>query len=84
MKRLINTKLFSLLKKIDGTFNPSEQDTRSVYDDFVHKVTLLCTLAGGGVPAYFTMHYTRLELEGLHTLLGDGEAGEKCTNPKLY
>ena len=84
MKRLINTKLFSVLEKMDGTFNPGEHDLKPVYDDFVQTVTSLCTSVKGDVPTYFTLQYTRLELEGLQILLSDEGAGEKCTNPKLH
>lgn len=84
MKRLANTKLFSLLKNIDGTFNLGESDIRSVYEDFIHKVTSLCTSEKGEIPPYFTMHYTRLELEEFQTLLSDEGAGKKCSNSTLY
>ena len=84
MKRLVNTKLFSLLERMDGTFTPGEQDIAPVYDEFVDTVTSLCTSARGDIPAYFTLHYTRLELEGLQILLSDEGAGAKCANPKLH
>lgn len=71
MKRLVNTQLFCLLKKVDGSFNLGEHDIRSVYEDFVYKVTILCTSEEGDIPAYFTIHYTRLELEGLQLLLSN-------------
>lgn len=84
MKRLINTKLFFMSEKMSGAFHPGEQDTRAVYEDFVHKVAWLCTLAEADVQAYFTLHYTRLELERLQILLNNEGAGEKCPNPKLH
>lgn len=84
MKRLINTKLFCMLEKMDGTFNPGEEDMKFVYDDFVNSVTTLCTSATGDVPVYFTLHYTRLELEGLQIFLSDEGAGGKCANPELH
>ncbi|MBD8347824.1 hypothetical protein [Dysgonomonas sp. HGC4] len=84
MERLINTKLFCLLEKMDGTFNPDEPDIAPVYNDFVRTVTSLCTSARGNVPTYFTLHYTRLELEGVQILLSDEGAGEKCPNLILH
>lgn len=84
MRRLINTKLFSLLEKMDGTFTPGEQDIAPVYDEFVDTVTSHCISTKGDVPAYFTLHYTRLELEGYQILLSYEGAGEKCTDPALY
>lgn len=84
MRRLINTKLFSLLERMDGTFTPGEQDIAPVYDEFVDTVTSLCTSARGDVPAYFTLHYTRLELEGFQILLSDERAGGKCADPALH
>ena len=80
MKRLVNTQLFCLLKEIDGTSNPDEQEIRSVYDEFVYKVTSICSLAKGDVPPYFTLHYTRLELERFQTLLDNKREGKKCIN----
>lgn len=84
MKRLVKTQLFFLLKKMDGTLNLNEDDIGSVYEDFVDKVTSLCISDKGDVPAYFTIQYTRLELEGFRMLLSDEGAGKKCSNSKLY
>lgn len=77
MRRLVKTQLFCLLKKVDGEFNLSEHDIRSVYEDFVYKVTSLCTSEIGDIPAYFTIHYTRLELEGLQMLISNEGEGKK-------
>ncbi len=77
MKRLVSTQLLSLLKKMDGTFNLCEYDIRSVYEDFVHNVMTLCTSEKDDIPAYFTIHYTRLELEEFQILLNDEGAGKK-------
>lgn len=61
MKRLVNMQLFCLLNKMDGTFNPNEQEFLSVYDDFVYTVTSLCTSEiEKNVPTCFTKHYTRI------------------------
>lgn len=84
MKRLVNTQLFCLLKKVDGVFNFGEHDIRSVYEDFVHQVTNLCTSEIGDTPAYFTIHYTRLELERFQVLFNNKGAGKKCSNSTLY
>lgn len=84
MKRLVNTQLFFLLKKMNGTFNLYEYDIGSVYEDFVSKVISLCLSDEGDVPAYFTMHYTRLELEGFRMLLSDESAEKKCPYSALY
>lgn len=84
MKRLVNTKLFCLLKKMDGTFNPSEQEIAAIYDEFVHSVTLICTSSTKGIPAYFTIHYTRLELQRLQTFLNSEKLEKKISNFKLY
>lgn len=69
MKRLINTKLFCMLEKKDGLNNLSNQDMRLAYEEFAQSVTSLFSLDKRNVPSYFTMHYTRLELERLQTLL---------------
>lgn len=85
MKKLVNTQLFRLLKKMDGTFNPCAQEIALVYDDFVYAVTLICTSPKRDVSVYFTIHYTRLELEGFQiSLREDRRAGKKCSNSKLH
>lgn len=84
MKKLANTQLLCLLKKMDETFNLSEYDLGSVYEDFVHRVIILCTSEIESIPAYFTIHYTRQELEEFRMLLNDEGAGKKCSNSKLY
>lgn len=82
MKQLINTQIFKLLQK--STFNPAETDITLMYDEFVHSVTLLCTHSIVEVPAYFTLHYTRLELEVHQSRSKTKGAGEKYTNTGLY
>lgn len=77
MKRLVNTQLLCLLKTMDGTCSLGEYDIGSVYEDFVHKVTSLCISEKESIPAYFTIHYTRLELEGFQVLLSNKGAGKK-------
>ncbi len=77
MKRLVNTQLLCLLKTMDGTCSFGEYDIGYVYEDFVHRVTNICISEQGDIPAYFTIHYTRLELEGFHVLLSNKEAGKK-------
>mgnify|MGYP006878618694 CR=1 FL=1 len=84
MKRLVNSQLLCMLKKMDRTFNLGEYDIRSVYEDFVHRVIILCTSEKESIPAYFTIHYTRLELEKFRMLLSDEGAGKKCSNSKLH
>lgn len=69
MKRLLNTRLFCLFKKIDGTLEPSEQEMASVCDEFIYAVIKICISIEGGVPAYFTIQYTCLELQELQTVL---------------
>lgn len=77
MKRLLNTQLFCLLNQADKTFNMSKCDIRSAYEDFVHQVMALCTSEKGDIPAYFTIHYTRLELEKLQMSLSNEGAKKK-------
>lgn len=84
MKRLVNTQLLCLLKKMNGTFNLSEYDIGLVYEDFVHRVTTLCTSEKGDIPAYFTIHYTRLELEEFQMLLSDEGTEKKCPYSMLH
>lgn len=84
MKKLLNTQLFCLLKKADGVFKFNKQELRSAYEDFVYKVTALCLSKKGDIPAYFIIHYTRLELEESLTLLSHKGEEKKCSNPKLY
>lgn len=84
MKRLINAKLFCVLEKMHSSFEPSEKDLKSIYDDFVHKVIQLCISEEEDVYAYFTIHYTRLELEGFWILLSDEGTEKKCFNSKLH
>lgn len=79
MKRLINTRLFSLLDKMDGTFNSCNQNISPLYDEFVDTVTSLCISPKGDVPAYFTLQYTRLELERLQIRLSDEESKKKMS-----
>lgn len=65
MKRLINTKLFLMLEKKNEVLDLSNENMRSIYDDFAQSVTSLCSLSKCNTLSYFTMHYTRLELERL-------------------
>lgn len=77
MKRLLNTQLFCLLNQADKTFNMSKCDIRSAYEDFAHQVMALYTSEKGDIPAYFTIHYTRLELEELQMSLSNEGAKKK-------
>lgn len=77
MKRLINTKLFSLFEKMNSSFKPGEEYMKLVYDDFVCAVAKLCTCAEAEVPIFFTLHYTRLELEAQFVSLSTEGAGKK-------
>lgn len=58
-----------MLEKKDGLNNLSNQDMSLAYEEFAQSVTSLFSLDKWNVPSYFTMHYTRLELERLQTLL---------------
>lgn len=69
MKRLIDTRTFSMFEKMDETFNPSELDLKRMYDIFVNKVSSLLTLTEEEVQVYLILHYTRLELQELQILL---------------
>lgn len=77
MKRLINTPLFCLLKKMDKTLEPCEHEIAPAYDEFVYAVITVCTSKKGSVPAYFTIQYTYLELQQLQTVLNDARSKEK-------
>lgn len=83
MKRLLNTRLFCLLKKIDGTLEPGEQEMASVYDEFIYAVIKICISIEGGVPAYFTIQYTCLELQELQTVLSN-KRFKKSSHIKLH
>jgi len=74
MRRLTQTRLFRLLDGTEGVFNPAE--LQPVYDDFVRSVIALCGSTGEDTPAYFTLHYTRLELQDYRSVINEGE-GEK-------
>ena len=77
MKRLIDTRTFSMFEKMDETFNPSELDLKRMYDIFVNKVSSLLTLTEEEVQVYLILHYTRLELEGLQILLNNKGSKKK-------
>ena len=77
MKRLINTQLLTLLN-LKGTPNPADTDLMPMYDDFVHSAVSICTSAQADVPAYFTLHYTRLELEAFQSKLSNEGVEKKC------
>ena len=83
MKRLLNTRLFCLLKKIDGTLEPGEQEMASVYDEFIYAVIKICISIEGCVPAYFTIQYTCLELQELQTVLSN-KRFKKSSHIKLH
>lgn len=83
MKRLVNTPLFCLLKKMDETFDVYEQEIAPVYDEFVYAVTTICTSKKGDIPAYFTIQYTCLELQQLQTVLNN-EKLKKNSYSKLH
>lgn len=69
MKRLINTKLFCLLREMDGILKICEQDMKSIYDDFIYNIIIICSDEKEIALAYFTIHYTYLELKQLRILL---------------
>lgn len=77
MKRLTETRLLGALEKMEGVFNPAEIDFGPIYDEFVQSAAALCTSSQGDVPPYFTLHYTRLELERIRSSLSNKRAGEK-------
>lgn len=76
MRKLTQTRLFRLLDGTEGVFNPAEMDLQPVYDDFVQSVIALCGSTQDATPAYFTLHYTRLELQDYRSVINEG-AGEK-------
>lgn len=84
MKRLVSTKLFCMLEKMDGMFNPSAAELKPIYDDFAHSVIFICTAVQGDVSSYFTLHYTRLELEAILSKLSTEGEEKKCENPILH
>ncbi len=84
MKRLVSTKLFCMLEKMDGMFNPAATELKPIYDDFAHSVIFICTAAQGDVSPYFTLHYTRLELEAFLSKLSTEGAEKKCENAILH
>lgn len=83
MRRLAQTKLFLLLNGTESIFNPTETDLQPVYDNFVHSVVGLCTSLEVEIPAYFTLHYARLELQGYRSVINQ-EAGKKCADHRLH
>lgn len=83
MRRLTQTELFLLLNGTEGIFNPAEADLQPVYDNFVHSVVGLCTSLEVGIPTYFTLHYTRLELQEYKSVINQ-EAGKKCAYHCLH
>lgn len=78
MNRLINTKLFRLLEKLDGNSKADESDIKPAYEDFLNTIVSLCTSEDENTPAFFTLHYTRLRLEGFHILLSGQNAKKIC------
>ncbi|MFV0590338.1 MAG: hypothetical protein ACK5M7_03060 [Draconibacterium sp.] len=83
MKRLVNTQLFCLFKKMDGTLKLGESEIAPVYDEFVDTVIKICTSKEDDVPAYFTIQYTCLEMQQLRTMLNN-ETLKKSPHPKLH
>ena len=77
MKRLLDTHLLKLLNT-KGTFKTVDTDIMPMYDDFAHSAIFICTAAKGEESAYFTLHYTRLELEAFQSKLSIEGAGKKC------
>lgn len=75
MKRLTQTRLFSLLSGGKEIFSPGDTDIAPLYDDFVQSAISICTSAQRGMPAHFTLHYTRLELEAFQSRLSTEGAG---------
>lgn len=77
MKRLTETRLFGALEKMDGVFDPADTDFGVLYDEFVQSAVTLCTSPQGDIASYFTLHYTRLQLESIRSSLSHKRAGEK-------
>lgn len=77
MKRLLDTQLLKLLNT-KGTFNTVDTDITSIYDDFAHSAIFICTATQGEASAYFTLNYTRLELEAFQSKLSTEGAEKKC------
>ncbi len=78
MKRLMKTRLFKLLDNLKGTFDPGGIDQQSVYDEFVQSIVLLCTTRETEMPTYFTLNYTRLELQQLLSAESTKRMEKKC------
>lgn len=63
MRRLINTKLFKLLEQSENEPETGDLHFRLTYDEFVNRVSDLCTSRENPMANLFTLAYTRLELK---------------------
>lgn len=76
MKRLTETAMFRQLSTSDS-FDPDKTSLKTMYDDFAHAIIDVCTSRQAKVPAYFTLHYTRSEVDQLTLAENTKGAGEK-------
>ncbi len=80
METLTETPFFLLLADQNGKTIASETELTSVYKEFIRSVVRLCTAGVGECPAFFTLNYTRFELEQLQLKNAANGTGGKCTN----
>lgn len=83
MKTLFDTQLLESLNA-KGRINFTDTDSATMYDEFVRSVIALCTSTNESYPAYFTLHYTRLELESYQSRLCPEGAEKKYTDYRLH
>lgn len=63
MRRLINTKLFKLLEQPENESETGDLHFRLAYDEFVNRISDICTSRENSMANLFTLAYTRLELK---------------------
>lgn len=80
MRRLINTKLFKLLEQPENESETGDLHFRLAYDEFVNRVSDLCTSRENSMANLFTLAYTRLELKTQLSVLSTQRAEKKRTD----
>lgn len=83
MRRLINTKLFKLLEQSENESETGDLHFRLAYDEFVNRVSDLCTSRENPMANLFTLAYTRLELKSHQCRQSTQGAEKKRTDCRL-
>lgn len=65
MERLTQTPFFQMMSETENTPASGEAELSAAYMKFINLVVQICIAATEGVPTYFTLNYTHIELSSI-------------------